>query len=67
MRPPHPVGAKVVLANHRTYVVVDVVARLTPFRRKDQDTKVIGYTYGLRQVANFPLPDAVPFREAGVP
>jgi hypothetical protein len=68
MRPTHEVGTKVVLMDYRTgnrhtYVVVDVMARLTPFRRKDQDTKVVGYTYGLKQVANFPLLDAMPFRE----
>ncbi len=54
-------GDHLVLADRCTYRVIDVMARLTPYRRAGQDTKVVGYTYGLEQIANYPLLDAVPF------
>jgi hypothetical protein len=34
------------------YVVVDVMPRLTPFRKKNQDTTVEGYTLGLARAVH---------------
>lgn len=33
----------------KVYTIVDVMDRLTPYTRPNQDTKVIGYTVGLKE------------------
>ena len=43
------VGSRVV-RDGKEYEVVSVMARLTPFKKANQFTTVIGYTLGLREV-----------------
>lgn len=47
---PPPAAGDIVTIGERLYLIVDVTPRMTPFRKKDQNTTIEGYTLSLHRL-----------------
>jgi len=47
---PPPVAGDIITIGEALYLIVDVTPRMTPFRKKDQNTTIEGYTLSLRRL-----------------